>query len=173
MRRRFLPIRTLRCDQSGSAAVEFALWAVLVFFAFLPILDFADYLVEQQQLSSAVADAALVAYNQRNATTLDTSQLTTFVTGASGLGSGNVSTSLICNGGSQDCGTSANARTCSCVSGSPATYTATAMCGSTCASGTPSGFYLTVQATHTHSSMVLNPLLNGKVITMSTSVRLQ
>lgn len=173
MRRRLWPYHTLGCDQSGSVAIEFALWTVLVFFAFLPILDFADYLVEQQQLSSAVADTALVAYNQRSATTLNTSQLITFATGASGLGTGNVAATFICNGGSQDCGTPAINRTCSCASGSPLTYTASGICGSTCTSGTPSGFYLTVQATHTHSSMVLNPFLDGKVITMSTTVRLQ
>jgi Flp pilus assembly protein TadG len=164
--------RRLSVDRRGSVSVEFAIWTIVIFFGFLPVLDFADYLIEEQNISTAVTDAALIAYDQRNATTLNTSQITTYVTGSTGLGTGQISATLTCNGGLQPCSTAAPSRTCACVSGSPATFTAST-CGSTCASGAQSGFYLTVQATHTHTSLVVNPWLNGAIITSATTVRLQ
>jgi Flp pilus assembly protein TadG len=164
--------RRLSGDRQGSVSVEFAIWTIIIFFGFLPVLDFAAYLIEEQNLSTAVTDAALVAYDQRNAASLGTDQIKAYVTGSTGLGSGQVNATLTCNGGLQSCSTAASSRTCACVSGSPATYSASA-CGSTCASGAQSGFYITVQASHTHSSLVVNPWLDGTIITNATTVRLQ
>ncbi|HWU04458.1 MAG TPA: TadE/TadG family type IV pilus assembly protein [Novosphingobium sp.] len=163
----------LRRDRRGALTVEFAFWTALVFMVLLPVLDFALYVIEQQRLSTAVTSAAMVAYNDRSASALPTSQLTTYVSATSGFDSTAVTSALTCNGGLQSCSVAASARTCACVSGTPATYTASASCGATCSSGSLSGFYLTVSATHTHKSIVPNPWLNGKTISSATTVRLQ
>lgn len=169
-----LPIRRLLRDRRGSATVEFALWASLILMALLPSLDFGLYLMRQSRMSSAVSQAAILAYNMRDASTVNVSQLSQYVTSASGLGSDVVTASVTCNGGSQSCATPAASRACACTSGSsPVTYTVAASCGLSCASGANSGFYLTVQGSYVHRSIVSNPWLDGKTVTSATTVRLQ
>ena len=56
----------LRRDQRGVAAVEFALWTTVFFFAVMVALDFGSYYMHRGKLSTAVGAAAVSAYNQPN-----------------------------------------------------------------------------------------------------------
>ena len=175
MRRRLLLrlAARLRDNRKGVATVEFALWASLILAAMLPCIDFGLYLLNQSRLGAAVGQASILAYNMRDADSVNVNQLSQYVPAASGLASGSVTTSITCNG-TQSCATPKTSRTCACPSGSrPVTYTPAASCGATCASGATAGYYLTVQGGYVHRSIAANPLLDGKTVTNETTVRLQ
>jgi Flp pilus assembly protein TadG len=89
--------KILRQDRRGVATVEFALWSVLILGALLPCLDFALYLVQAQRLSAAVGQASILAYNMRNASAVNVSQLTGYMIAGSGLPAGTVAATVTCN----------------------------------------------------------------------------
>ncbi|WP_454278554.1 TadE/TadG family type IV pilus assembly protein [Sphingomonas sp. Marseille-Q8236] len=164
----------LSADRRGVAAIEFALWSLLIFGALVPALDFGLYLLTNAKLSGAVGQASMLTYNMRNASNLDVGKISSYVTAASGLPADGVVVSVTCNGGAQDCSAPAASRVCACVSdGPPISYLPTSTCGAPCASGATSGFYVSVGATSRYRSVVKNPWLDGSTMSNVTTVRLQ
>lgn len=165
-------LRTLWHARRGAAAVEFALWSILIFAALLPCLDFALYLANAGQLSTAVSQGAMLAYKARDSA-IDEGALIRYVEASSRLKAGTVSATVRCNGGTQSCTAPVSSRLCTCITqGVPASYLTTS-CTATCASGAKPGFYLTLQAGHVHHSMFPSPWLDGRRLTQATTVRLQ
>lgn len=159
-------------DRRGVAAVEFALWSVLILGALVPCLDFANYLLQSDRLNGAVGQASILAYNMRGGA-VDTQQLSQYVAASAGSGLA-VSATVSCNGNQQSCATPPSDRACACVGpGKPVTFVPTGVCGATCAGGATSGFYLTVAGTRPYRTIVPNRWLNGQIIEGTTTVRLQ
>ncbi len=159
-------------DRRGVAAVEFALWSVLILGAMVPCLDFANYLLQSDRLNGAVGQATILAYNMRSGA-VNTQQLSQYVVASAGTGVA-VNATVSCNGGQQSCATPPSNRVCACIGpGKPVTFVPTGVCGATCAGGGTSGFYLTVAGTGAYRAIVPNRWLNGQIIEGATTVRLQ
>ncbi|MDQ1228655.1 TadE/TadG family type IV pilus assembly protein [Sphingomonas sp. SORGH_AS_0879] len=166
------PSQLLR-DTRGVAAIEFALWSLLIFGALLPALDFGVYLVRSARLSSAVEQASILGYNMRNANALDVDRLSRYVVAASALPADAVTATIRCNGQAQNCAVAPSARSCSCVApGLPTTYVPASSCGAPCPSGATSGFYVTIAATSNYRSIIRNPWLDGSTMASAVTVRL-
>lgn len=176
-------------DTRGAAAVEFALWCSMVFSVLSISLDFGLYLTYAGRIASASEQAAIVAYNRREAGAVDTQTLATFVnaaartpgtsgsTGTPGTAvtaSNPVRTTVTCNGSAAACQAKPAARQCACVSGLTPVYSASTACGAPCASGATSGYYVTLNSEYDFDPIIpAHPLLTGKVIRQSVTVRLQ
>lgn len=168
MMRRFLP------DPRGTATVEFALWATLVLAVLVPCLDFAAYIIAGSSMSAAIDQASVLAYNQRNSDTINTSQLSSYVTASTWAPSNTPSTTITCNGGLQSCDVTVANRQCTCVIGLTPVYTAAASCGAACPSGATSGYYLTIKTQMTYKPfLVPDTWLSGGTLARAVTVRLQ
>lgn len=166
--------RAFRRDTGGSAAVEFAIWIVFVFGALSVSIDFAFYLAHTGRLAAASEQTAIVAYNKRESGPVDSASLAQFLNAAARTPGPAVRTTVTCNGTAGACGATPNARQCVCVSGLKPTYAASANCGDPCASGATSGYYVSISSEYDFQPIVSpHPLLNGKVIRQSVTVRLQ
>ena len=173
MRRGLSRIR-LRRDRPGAAAVEFALWSVLVFGVLMVSIDFGFFLSHHNRLASASAQAAIVAYNRREAGPVDAATLASFLNASAELPGAPVQTSVTCNGSSSACLVEPADRRCVCVSGLRPTYSASSACGAPCPSGATSGYYVTVRSDYAFNPIVSpHAFLEKKVIRHSVTVRLQ
>lgn len=161
-------------DTRGAAAVEFALWSVFVFAVLSVSIDFGIYLAHTGRIASASEQAAIVAYNKRESGPVDGASLAQFLNASSRTPGPAVRTTVTCNGTAAACNAAPAARKCVCVSGLAPIYTASANCGDPCASGATSGYYVTLSSEYGFQPIVSpHPLLNGKVIRQSVTVRLQ
>jgi Flp pilus assembly protein TadG len=167
-------MRRLFPDRRGTATVEFALWATLVLAVLVPCLDFAAYIIAGSSMSAAIDQASVLAYNQRNSDTINTSQLSSFVTASTWAPGNSPSTTITCNGGLQSCGVTVANRQCTCVTGLTPVYTAAASCGASCPSGATSGYYLTIQTQMTYKPILVpDAWLSGGTLARAVTVRLQ
>lgn len=161
-------------DTSGAVAVEFGLWSVLFFMVVLVSLDFGAYLLQAGRIASASEQAAIVAYNHRDDGPVNAASLEHLLTAAARVPGGAVRTKVTCNGSSGACNAAPAARQCACVSGTTPTYKTSSACGDVCPSGATSGFYVTLDSEYDFKPFVgINPLLEGKVIRQSVTVRFQ
>lgn len=164
----------LRRDRPGAAAVEFALWSVMVFAVLMVSIDFGFFLSHHNRLASASAQAAIVAYNRRDAGPVNASTLASFLNAAAGLPGAPVQTSVSCNGSTSACLAEPADRRCVCVSGLTPTYAASASCGAPCPSGATSGYYVSIRAEYAFQPLVSpHAFLEQKVIRHGVTVRLQ
>lgn len=153
-------------DRKGVAAIEFALWSVLITVPLLTGLDFGLYTVRKLRMNSAVEQAAIVAFQTRQ--TINQTVITDVVTRAWG-GGGTVD--VRCNGSTTCVNTS---RPCGCISGFAnrmPTFTSTT-CTATCANGTKPGYYLTVRATANYAPTIRG-IAPPATLDRTTTVRLQ
>jgi Flp pilus assembly protein TadG len=163
----------LRRDRSGAAAVEFALWSVLVFAVLMVSIDFGFFLSHHNRVASAAAQTAIVAYNRREAGPVNVSALASFLNASAGL-PGQVQTSVTCNGADAACLVPPAERRCVCVSGMAPTYAASGACGAPCPSGATSGYYVTIRSEYAFRPIVSpHAFLEDKVIRHGVTVRLQ
>lgn len=161
-------------DIRGAAAVEFAIWSVFVFAVLMVSLDFGFYLAHTGRIASASEQAAIVAYNQREADRVDSASLAEFLNASARVPGAPVRTTVTCNGSSSACNAAPAARQCACVSGLSPVYTASATCGAPCASGATSGYYVSLASEYDFDPVIpSHPLLTRKVIRQSVTVRLQ
>ena len=166
-------IQRLRRDQSGAAAVEFALWGVLFFGVIIVSLDFGFYLAYTGRVASASEQAAVIAYNKRASGPVSASDLSRFIAYSADVPGDPVRTPVTCNGSTQACAAQPAARSCACVSGMAPTYTPE-VCGAVCPSGATAGYYVTLASEYDFKAVVSpHPFLQGKVIRQSATVRLQ
>ncbi|WP_396592613.1 TadE/TadG family type IV pilus assembly protein [Brevundimonas sp. R86498] len=158
----------------GAVAVEFALWSVFALVPLLMSIDFGFYLAQTGRIASAAEQAALVTYNRREAGPVDTATLATFLNASARVPGGAVRTTITCNGTTNACSAVPAARSCVCVSGLPAAYSAAASCGAPCPGGATSGYYVTLTAEHTFDPMISpHPFLEDRIIRQSVTVRLK
>lgn len=164
-------ISRLRKDQSGVAAVEFALWTTGFFFAVMVAIDFGSYFMYRGKLSTAVGAAAVSAFN--TADNVGFTSMEGYVQSLSGYEDATVT--LSCNGAIGSC--TNFSRTCACLS-SVGTY-ASATCGNSCTgtgvtAGSTAGYYFTITATRPYVPLVIpNSALNGTTMSQMATVRLQ
>lgn len=171
---RFSLLRRLRRDQNGSVAVEFALWSVLAATLIMVSIDFGFYLAHAGRIASASEQAAVVAYNRREAGPVDKAALATFLNASAQTPGDAVRTTVTCNGSSGACDVAPAARQCACVTGMTPTYTSSGTCGAPCPSGATSGYYVTLSSEYDVDPILSpHPFLEGKVIRQSVTVRLQ
>lgn len=163
-----------RKDQGGAVAVEFALWSVLALVPLLMSIDFGFFLAQTGRIASASEQAALVIYNRREAGPVDPTALATFVNAAARLPGDPVQTTVTCNGSTTACEAAPADRSCVCVSGTAAAYTAATACGAPCPSGATSGYYVTITSAYGFNPVMSpHPFLEGRIVRQSVTVRLQ
>ena len=159
-------------QQRGSATVEFALASLFLFGIMLVGLDFGIYTQQSLRLGSAVQQGAVIAFNNRGSSTVDTDAIGNYITAASGA---SPTMSYQCNGGS-----CSGTLTAMCLApttpsnGWPTFTAATTSNGvSSCANGAAPGKYLVVRATRTFQPVVVpDKYLGGKTMTQQAIVRL-
>lgn len=159
-------------DERGSATVEFALASLFLFGIMLVGLDFGVYAQQNLRLGSAVQQGAVIAFNDRGSSTVDTSKIGTYITATAG---GSPTMSYQCNGGSCSATLTAMCLTGAAASGGWPTFTAATVSGgvSSCADGAAPGKYLVIRATRTFQSVVVpDQYLGGKTMTQQAIVRL-
>lgn len=160
----------LRRDQRGVAAVEFALWTTVFFFAVMVVLDFGSYYMHRGKLSTAVGAAAVSAYNQPNNVAFNSMQ--GYVQSLSGFPNATVTNS--CNGVAGSC-TNLN-RSCACLK-TDGTFTAAA-CNSACGgagvtAGSRAGYYYTITASAPFNPMIIpDSVLDASTMQQRATVRL-
>lgn len=158
-------------DDTGAAAIEFALITALFFVVALAALDFGSIYVEQQQLDKAMSETTVSAYAQADAVPF--SSIPTFVRNAVSQSAATVTAT--CNGGLTTCGNTS--RSCACLSSS-GSYAAAA-CGTACtgtsySKGALAGYYLTVAAHYQYQPVVVpETFLGNTQVSSSATVRLQ
>lgn len=164
-------LKNLGRDKRAVVTIEFALWTSMIFLTLLPVLDMGAYLIAGNRISGLVQQASILAFNMRDAETMDTSKLSNYV--AASMPS-NASVSVVCNGGVTPCSAAKAERQCACTSATAPFYTKTASCGQSCTGGATSGYYVTVGAGYTYRATVVpNRLLDGERLSKAVTVRLQ
>lgn len=148
-------IAKLLHEESGVAAVEFALAAVLLLALLVPVVELGQAYSQQTRVEQAVQAGALYAtihpWNSNSPT-----QITNAISAASSLSGLSVATP------SQSCG---------CPSGTAVT---TATCGGTCSDGTAAGYYVTVSAQLPYTPTTPYSLLgSGVTLAAQAVVRVQ
>ncbi|MCL6251485.1 pilus assembly protein [Altererythrobacter sp. KTW20L] len=162
---------SLRQDQRGVAAVEFALWTTSFFFVIMIAIDFGGYYMQRSKLNTAVGAAAVAAFN--DADNVNFTDMPGYVRSLSGDQSATVG--LSCNGVAASC-TNLN-RTCSCLK-TDGTY-ASAACGASCTgtgmtAGSTAGYYFTIDASRPFNAMIIpHSVLDGVAVAQRATVRLQ
>jgi len=159
-------------NQRGSATIEFAMASLFLFGIMLVGLDFGIYAQQNLRLGGAMQQAAVVAFNNRASSTVDTSSLGNYVSAAAG---GSPTMSYQCNGGS-----CSGTWTSMCIGapttsgGWPTFAAATTSNGKpSCADGATPGNYLVMRATRTYQAVVVpDKYLGGKTMTQQVIVRL-
>jgi len=165
-------LRTLRRDDRGTAAIEFALWSSILFVVMMVALDFAMFRVYQLRLGAAVEQGAMLSFNNREKLD-DLSAISTYVRSAAALPGPAVSVQVSCNSTTAGCVSKAAGRSCTCIGGATPTFTA-ATCGASCAGGSTAGYYMILKATYTYSPVVIpNRWLNNRTMTERAVLRLQ
>lgn len=161
-------------DRSGTATIEFAFWATLIMAGLLPCLDIAAYVMSGSSMSSALDQAAILAYNMRSSDTIDTNQMTNYVAAVAKVPGATPVTTITCNGGQQSCNVPVANRQCTCVTGLTPTYIPAASCGAICPNGATSGFYMTLQTQVTYKPIIVpDRWLAGGTLARAVTVRLQ
>lgn len=160
-------LRRIHDDESGNAAVEFALWSVGLFFLVAAGLDFGLYYIARSQVDESLSATAISAFDQRSNV-----PFTNLPTYARALASDDtLSVTVRCNGVAGAC--TNISRACACLN-ADASFTAQA-CGTVCtANGTTAGYYLTLDATTNFNSVIVpgQAVGNGQ-ISRSITLRLE
>ena len=164
----------LKRDACGAVAIEFALWAVLIFVILLSALDIGYYTIQRGRLAQAVSGASIGAFKQRSS--VDYNALSTYIAAAAAPPAGRtVQVTIGCNGGTNNC--NHILRVCACLSQSGA-YIPTVVCGVSCGGGsTPnsqSGYYLNIRASYAYRPIfVPGSVLGNATLSQASTVRLQ
>jgi Flp pilus assembly protein TadG len=161
-------------DNTGAAALEFAILAPVFAVIMIGIVDFSFAFYSKLQLASAVSTGAQYAYI--NGQSLTSSTVATFLTNVQNVVKSASALSLptptvMYNNST----TNANANNCYCISVSPQTWTATT-CGNAC-SGTNSqtaGKFVSITGTYTYTPIfATDQFLKTGAMTESAIVRVQ
>jgi Flp pilus assembly protein TadG len=165
------------CDSEAAVTIEFALISVLILAVLSVGLDFGSYIYNYAVLTSTVEQAAMIAQKQGQTNAINTSALTTYITGTANLattGPQAATVTITCNGAASACAISPSNRTYACLGSNPTTYSAVATQGFTCPDGSNAGYYVTVTAYYPYlSTIVPDAWLNGANIVQSVTVRVQ
>jgi Flp pilus assembly protein TadG len=158
-------IKAISADQRGVAAIEFGIFAPLLFLALANVVDVTVYLYQRMQVQNATEVAAQAAWKTCDLTVLplttDCSTLAASVTAVqNALGSTSLGTAVTLVSGSPSvgyyCVNSSNAlQYVSAISSKPADCTA---------AGTPSlqpGYYIQVQTTFTYTPIFPGMSISG------------
>jgi len=158
-------IKAMPADQRGVAAIEFGIFAPLLFLALANVMDVTMYLYQRMQVQNATEVAAQAAWKKCDLTALppttDCSTLAASVTAVqNALGSTSLGTAVSLVSGSPSvgyyCVNSSNAlQYVSAISSKPADCTA---------AGTPSlqpGYYIQVQTTYTYTPIFPGMSISG------------
>jgi Flp pilus assembly protein TadG len=169
-------IKALSTDQRGVAAIEFGIFAPLLFLALANVVDVTIYLYQRMQVQNATEVAAQAAWKTCDLTALplttDCSTLAASVTAVqNALGSTSLGTAVSLVSGSPSvgyyCVNSSNAlQYVSAISSKPADCTA---------AGTPSlqpGYYIQVQTTYTYTPIFPGMSISGTFPTPINSASL-
>ena len=169
-------IRALSTDQRGVAAIEFGIFAPLLFLALANVVDVTIYLYQRMQVQNATEVAAQAAWKTCDLTVLplttDCSTLAASVTAVqNALASTSLGTAVSLVSGSPSvgyyCVNSSNAlQYVSAISSKPADCTA---------AGTPSlqpGYYIQVQTTYTYTPIFPGMSISGTFPTPINSASL-
>jgi len=169
-------IKAISADQSGVAAIEFGIFAPLLFLALANVVDVTIYLYQRMQVQNATEVAAQAAWKTCDLTVLplttDCSTLAASVTAVqNALGSTSLGTAVSLVSGSPSvgyyCVNSSNAlQYVSAISSKPANCTA---------AGTPSlqpGYYIQVQTTYTYTPIFPGMSISGTFPTPINSASL-
>ncbi|QQN74173.1 TadE/TadG family type IV pilus assembly protein [Croceicoccus sp. YJ47] len=160
-------IRSLRDDETGAVAVEFALWSMLFFMVVASALDIGSFFMKRSRLDEALSASAIVAFDNRENVRFD--QLPAYVRALSD----DTATSVIlsCNGVVDAC-TNMD-RSCACISadGGYSAYTCKATCPD---NGARAGYYMTVEATTPIEALIIpQRAFGGDTVTRATTLRLE
>jgi len=163
-------LQRLRCDEGGTAAIEFALWSALFFAVVLVALDFGMYRLYQLRLASAVEEGAILSFNMRGTLSQDSgATVRNYVRASAGLPGTAPIVTMNCNVGTANC--VSVGRTCACVS---ATGFTAAPCATACPAGGTAGYYLKLTASYTYTPVIVpNRWLSNRAMRESAVVRLQ
>ena len=169
-------IKAISADQRGVAAIEFGIFAPLLFLALVNVADVTIYLYQRMQVQNATEVAAQAAWKKCDLTALppttDCSTLAASVTAVqNALGSTSLGTRVALVSGSPTvgyyCVNSSNAlQYVSAISSKPADCTA---------AGTPSlqpGYYIQVQTTFTYAPIFPGMSISGTFPTPINSASL-
>jgi len=169
-------IKAISADQRGVAAIEFGIFAPLLFLALANVMDVTMYLYQRMQVQNATEVAAQAAWKTCDLTVLppttDCSTLAASVTAVqNALASTSLGTSVALVSGSPTvgyyCVNSSNAlQYVSAISSKPADCTA---------AGTPSlqpGYYIQVQTTYTYTPIFPGMSISGTLPTPINSASL-
>ena len=162
-----LLLKRFRKDESGVAAVEFALWSVGLFMLIAAGLDFGLYYITRSHVDESLSATAISAFDAR-----DNVAFTTLPAYARAMADDNaLAVSVSCNGTAGSC--TNLSRSCACLN-ADRSFTAQS-CGTVCsASGTSAGYYLTLDANANYSSVVVPSRLVGNgQISRSITLRLE
>lgn len=159
-------LANLSRDESGVAVVEFAFWSALFFVVALVALDFGGFYIQRGQVSEAVSAVAVASFQDRE--NVKFSEIPLHVQNLAENPHLSVSTS--CNGEPANC--TNLSRNCACLN-SDAGYSART-CGDPCGGGGTAGFYLTIEANHHYTPMLVpkGVLANAPIVHTAT-VRLE
>ena len=169
-------IKAISADQRGVAAIEFGIFAPLLFLALANVVDVTMYLYQRMQVQNATEVAAQAAWKKCDLTALppttDCSTLAASVTAVqNALGSTSLGSAVSLVSGSPSvgyyCVNSSNAlQYVSAISSKPADCTA---------AGTPSlqpGYYIQVQTTYTYTPIFPGMSISGTFPTPINSASL-
>jgi Flp pilus assembly protein TadG len=169
-------IKAISADQRGVAAIEFGIFAPLLFLALVNVVDVTIYLYQRMQVQNATEVAAQAAWKTCDLTALppttDCSTLAASVTAVqNALASTSLGTAVSLVSGSPSvgyyCVNSSNAlQYVSAISSKPADCTA---------AGTPSlqpGYYIQVQTTYTYTPIFPGMSISGTFPTPINSASL-
>lgn len=165
------PLRALRGNERGAAAVEFALWSALFFLVVGVALDFGAYYLARGKMNEALSGAAISAFS--TAEQVDFAELPAYVRALTGDESLSVSTA--CNGTVGSC--TNESRTCACLK-ADGSYVA-AECDSVCTKpgvtkDSTAGYYLTIEARQSFRPFIVpGGVLGDAAIVQQATVRLQ
>ncbi|WP_239805392.1 TadE/TadG family type IV pilus assembly protein [Croceicoccus hydrothermalis] len=160
-------IRSLREDEAGAVAVEFALWSMLFFMVVASALDIGSFFMKRSKLDEALSASAIVAFDNRENVRFD--QLPAYVRALSDDAATRVT--LSCNGAANGC-TNMD-RSCACISadGGYVTYTCKAACPN---NGARAGYYMTLEATAPIEALIVpQRAFGGETVTRATTLRLE
>lgn len=164
------PASLLR-NARGTATIEFAIASLFMFGTMVVGLDFGVYVQQKLKLGGAVAQGAMLAFNQRDM--IVASDVASYVQSLAGLSS---TPSVTCNNGASckakaDRGSS-DYRCLNATTGAVGTTGYSA--GATCPDGSLAGYYLTISASKGYSATIVpDRYLGGSTITQTAVVRLQ
>jgi len=158
--------------QKGTATIEFAFASLFLFGILMVGLDFGVYAQQNLRLGNAVEQGAVLAFDNRASSTIDTTTLGNYVAAVAG---GAPTMTYQCNGISCSSTATAKCIAAPATSGGWPTFTdpTTTNNVSICADGALPGYYLVIRATRTYQPVIVpDRYLNGKTIQQQAVVRL-